>query len=61
MHAAAIRLNTRAITADDRLEAAFKNMRAVAGHIQPALSQTATVLRLCSPRIRGVRTTAVLQ
>jgi predicted nucleic acid-binding protein len=32
--ALAIRLNTRAITADDRLEAALKNMPAVAGHIQ---------------------------
>ena len=32
--ALAIRLNTRAITADDRLEAALKNIPAVAGHIQ---------------------------
>ena len=32
--ALAIRLNTRAITADDRLEAALKNIPAGAGHIQ---------------------------
>jgi hypothetical protein len=30
----AVRLNTRAITADDRLEAALKKIPAVAGHIQ---------------------------
>ena len=32
--ALAVRLNTRAITADDRLEAALKKIPAVAGHIQ---------------------------
>jgi predicted nucleic acid-binding protein len=32
--ALALRLNTRAITADDRLEAALKKIPAVAGHIQ---------------------------
>jgi hypothetical protein len=32
--ALAVRLNTRAITADDRLEAALKRIPAVAGHIQ---------------------------
>jgi predicted nucleic acid-binding protein len=32
--ALAVRLNTRAITADDRLEAALRNMPAVARHIQ---------------------------
>lgn len=32
--ALAVRLNTRAITADERLEAALKRMPAVAGHIQ---------------------------
>jgi predicted nucleic acid-binding protein len=32
--ALAIRLNTRTITADDRLEAALKRIPAVAGHIQ---------------------------
>jgi predicted nucleic acid-binding protein len=35
MHVAlAVRLNTRSITADDRLEAALRNVPAVAGHIQ---------------------------
>jgi predicted nucleic acid-binding protein len=32
--ALAVRLNSRAITADDRLEAALKKIPAVAGHIQ---------------------------
>jgi predicted nucleic acid-binding protein len=32
--ALAVRLNTRAITADDRLDAAVKSIPAVAGHIQ---------------------------
>jgi predicted nucleic acid-binding protein len=32
--ALAVRLNTRSITADDRLEAALRNMPAVAAHIQ---------------------------
>lgn len=32
--ALAVRLNTRAITADDRLEAALRKIPAVAGHIQ---------------------------
>ena len=32
--ALAVRLNTRSITADDRLEAALRNVPAVAGHIQ---------------------------
>jgi predicted nucleic acid-binding protein len=32
--ALAVRLNTRAITADDRLEAALRRIPAVAGHIQ---------------------------
>ena len=32
--ALAVRLNTRSITADDRLEAALRNLPAVAGHIQ---------------------------
>jgi predicted nucleic acid-binding protein len=32
--ALAVRLNTRSITADDRLEAALKRIPAVAGHIQ---------------------------
>jgi predicted nucleic acid-binding protein len=32
--ALAVRLSTRAITADDRLEAALKRIPAVAGHIQ---------------------------
>ncbi len=32
--ALAVRLNTRSITADDRLEAAFRNVPAVARHIQ---------------------------
>ena len=32
--ALAVRLNTRSITADDRLEAASRNVPAVAGHIQ---------------------------
>jgi predicted nucleic acid-binding protein len=32
--ALAVRLNTRAITADDRLETALKRIPAVAGHIQ---------------------------
>jgi predicted nucleic acid-binding protein len=32
--ALAVRLNTRSITADDRLEAALKKVPAVAGHIQ---------------------------
>jgi predicted nucleic acid-binding protein len=32
--ALAVRLNTRAITADDRLEAALRNVPAVANHIQ---------------------------
>jgi hypothetical protein len=32
--ALAVRLNTRAITADERLESALKRIPAVAGHIQ---------------------------
>ncbi|HYN06711.1 MAG TPA: type II toxin-antitoxin system VapC family toxin [Vicinamibacterales bacterium] len=32
--ALAVRLNTRALTADDRLDAALRNVPAVAGHIQ---------------------------
>jgi predicted nucleic acid-binding protein len=32
--ALAVRLNTRAITADDRLDAALKKIPALAGHIQ---------------------------
>jgi predicted nucleic acid-binding protein len=32
--ALAVRLNTRSITADDRLEAALKRIPAIAGHIQ---------------------------
>jgi hypothetical protein len=32
--ALAVRLSTRSITADDRLEAALRNVPVVAGHIQ---------------------------
>ena len=32
--ALAVRLNTRSITSDERLEAALKSIAAVAGHIQ---------------------------
>ena len=43
--ALAVRVNTRMITADDRLEAALRNVEAVAGHIQ--------LVQTFEPDVRG--------